>query len=355
MTSKPHPQPGLVVLFGSGETAPSSGKTHEFVAQTLPPSPRIAILETPAGFEPNSDRVAGKIGDYLTRRLQNYSPRVEVLPARKKGTPFSPDDEAIVRPILQADWLFLGPGSPTYAARQLHNSLAFHMLMARHRLGATLMLASSATLAFSAHTMPVYEIYKVGQDLHWQPGLDFFSAFGLSLVVIPHWNNNDGGEELDTSRCYLGRARFGQLRKMLPAGQTIVGLDEHTALVIDYAQEECQVMGAGRVVILHGDERYEYEEGQPFHPERLGKWRPPTAGAGIPPEIWQEALTAQKQLAQTAQKEATPPPEAEALAAKRQTAREQQDWATADRLRNEIAALGWQVQDTADGPQLVRE
>lgn len=45
-----------------------------------------------------------------------------------------------------------------------------------------------------------------------------------------------------------------------------------------------------------------YQEGQPFHPERLGKWRLPPAGADIPPAVWQEALTAQK--------ETTPPPEA---------------------------------------------
>ena len=50
--------PGPIALLGSGETLPSSGKTHEFVARRLPDKPRIVILETPAGFEPNSDFVA---------------------------------------------------------------------------------------------------------------------------------------------------------------------------------------------------------------------------------------------------------------------------------------------------------
>lgn len=325
------------------------------MGQSLPQTPRIAILETPAGFEPNSDRVAGKIGDYLARRLQNYAPQVNVLPARKKGTPFSPDDPAIVSPILQADWLFLGPGSPTYAARQLRDSLAYDMLVARHRLGAALMLASSATLAFSAFTMPVYEIYKVGQDLHWQDGLNFFGAFGLPLVVIPHWNNSDGGEELDTSRCYLGQVRFAQLQEMLPPGQTIVGLDEHTALVIDKAQAVCRVMGGGRVVVLRGGERAEYVEGETFHPEVLGEWRTPEPGAGIRPEVWRQALAVQETLARTAQRESEPPTGVQALAAQRQEARTQKDWAAADRLRAEIAALGWQVQDTAEGWRLVKD
>ena len=112
-------EPGLIVLLGSGETLPSSGKTHEFVAQRLPKSPRIVVLETPAGFEPNSDAVAGKIKDFLARRLQNYKPVIDVLPARRRGTPFSPDNPDIVAPILKADEILLGPGSPTYGARQL--------------------------------------------------------------------------------------------------------------------------------------------------------------------------------------------------------------------------------------------
>jgi cysteinyl-tRNA synthetase len=39
----------------------------------------------------------------------------------------------------------------------------------------------------------------------------------------------------------------------------------------------------------------------------------------------------------------------------RQAAREQEDWATADRLRDRIADLGWQVQDTPEGPALKKQ
>ena len=86
----------------------------------------------------------------------------------------------------------MGPGSPTYAVRQLADSLAWHRLIARHRVGATLALASAAVIAISALALPVYEIYKAGQDLHWQPGLDLFGAYGLKLVFVPHWNNAEG-------------------------------------------------------------------------------------------------------------------------------------------------------------------
>ena len=162
-------QPGLIVLFGSGETSASSGKTYEVVAQKTADRLVIAVLETPAGFEPNSPQVAGKVGEFIARRLQNYNPQIDIVPARKKGTAFSPDDPGILQSLVNANWLFLGPGSPTYAVRQLQDSLAWQMLLAQHRLGAALLLASAATIAVGASTLPVYEIYKVGQDLHWQP------------------------------------------------------------------------------------------------------------------------------------------------------------------------------------------
>ena len=99
--------PGVIILLGSGETLPSSGKAHEFVAQRLPADPQIAILETPAGFELNSGRVAGKIKDFLEVRLTNYNPQIFQVPARKKGTDFSPDDREIVSSLYQADEILL--------------------------------------------------------------------------------------------------------------------------------------------------------------------------------------------------------------------------------------------------------
>jgi len=49
-------------------------------------------------------------------------------------------------------------------------------------------------------------------------------------------------------------------------------------------------------------------------------------------------------------------PDAAALALleRREAARAARDFAVADRLRDELAAQGWQVRDSADGPQLVR-
>ncbi|MFM8321923.1 MAG: hypothetical protein ACKOC5_13500, partial [Chloroflexota bacterium] len=247
----PTGRPGPVILFGSGETSPSGRKVFDRVLKGLPAAPRLALLETPAGFELNSAQVIGRVAEFFQQRLQNYAPQVIRVPARRRGTPFSPDDPQVAAPLLEADLVFLGPGSPSYAVRQLRDSLAWQYVRARHRLGAPLALASAAVVAISAFALPVYEIYKVGEDPHWKPGLDFFGDYGLPLVFVPHWNNNDGGEELDTSRCFMGQERFSMLVDMLPPDITVVGIDEKTALLLDIPAGECHVMGLGGVTLIH--------------------------------------------------------------------------------------------------------
>jgi cysteinyl-tRNA synthetase len=48
-----------------------------------------------------------------------------------------------------------------------------------------------------------------------------------------------------------------------------------------------------------------------------------------------------------------PPEEARELAALRALARDRRDWAEADRLRDELRAMGWEVRDGPEGPELV--
>jgi cysteinyl-tRNA synthetase len=47
------------------------------------------------------------------------------------------------------------------------------------------------------------------------------------------------------------------------------------------------------------------------------------------------------------------PPEAEALLEERNSARAAKDWTRADEIRDELAALGFEIKDTAQGPQLI--
>jgi hypothetical protein len=343
--------PGLVALFGSGEIAPSGRKVHDWVMRQLSPPIRVAILETPAGFQPNSELVAGKMADFLSHRLQNYDPQVTVIPARKRGTPFSPDVPEIVAPLLQANYIFWGPGSPTYAVRELEGSLAWFLMVARHRLGAAMVLASAAAIASGSFTLPVYEIYKVGEDLHWLHGLDFFGAYGLTLAIVSHWDNTEGGAELDTRCGLMGRARFEQLAAMLPGEATVVGIDEHTALVMDLAGGECQVMGRGSVTVIRSARETQYRIGERFTVSELGPFQLPAPEAGIPADVWEQALAAESYAQEQPSNDA--PQEVLSLVEQREAARARHDWATSDALRDRVADLGWQIRDTAAGPEVL--
>jgi hypothetical protein len=344
---------GPIVLMGSGETAPSSGVVFEEVAKLYPAPLRIAILETPAGFELNSNRVAGRVGEFLQTRLQNYRPIIDIIPARKKGTDFSPDSENILEPLYKADMIFMGPGSPTYTARQLTGSLAYEIIKARQRTGAALVLASAATIAFGCQTMPVYEIYKAGMDLHWQVGLDFFKQYGLSLVIIPHWNNSEGGAELDTSRCFMGIDRFGTLCSLLTCNGTILGIDEHTSIWIDLNTNTAKAYGKGTVHIIQNDTENNFSTGEQIPVKYLGDfkeisdWR-----TGIREEIWQHLSS----IMDTAHAldEVTPPEPIIEWKALRDDARRSGNFPLADELRKKIEQNGWQIKDTATGSELIK-
>src|SRR5262245_28849527 len=65
MSPDPQINPGLIVLFGSGETSPSGGKIIQALAPRLASPLRARVLETPAGFELNSAQVAGRVADFM--------------------------------------------------------------------------------------------------------------------------------------------------------------------------------------------------------------------------------------------------------------------------------------------------
>ena len=77
-------------------------------------------------------------------------------------------------------------------------------------------MASAAALTLGVATIPVYEIYKVGEDPHWLEGLDLLGpATGLRAAVVPHYDNAEGGNH-DTRFCYMGERRLQALEAALP-------------------------------------------------------------------------------------------------------------------------------------------
>lgn len=344
--------PGTISFIGSGETSNTGGEVFEAVARGLSRAPRVGIMETPAGFEINSQWVAERVANYVRTRLGNYRARVELVRARKRGTPLSPDSPEVIAPLLESNLIFMGPGSPSYAVRQLRDSLAWQVIQARQRLGAGLVLASAAAIAVGALALPVYEIYKVGEEPHWKPGLDLLGPYGLKLVIVPHWNNRDGGEALDTSHCFMGAERFTGMVALLPPGLTLLGLDENCALSLDFEAGVARVWGLGEIHLVRDGQETACRAGCEFPLTDLGEYRPlASAQTGLPAEVWQMVAEA----AANQDRPALPvevPDEVNELVEQREAARRARDYPAADRLRRRITELGWQVADTPEGPRV---
>jgi hypothetical protein len=341
---------GRIAFLGSGETSLAGGRIFESLARLIPDPLNVAVMETTAGFELNSAIVASRVADFMTTRLQNYKPTIDLIPARKKGTEFSPDNLEILKPLLSANLIFMGPGSPSYAVRQLKDTLAWDIIRARHRLGATLIFASAATISVSAWVLPVYEIYKVGEDVYTKEGLNLFAGCGLDLSFVPHWNNAEGGIDLDTSRCFVGKERFDQWRKLIPADSVMVGLDEHTGIIMDCENKTCEVSGVSSISVIKRDSMEMYPAGTTFSLNELGQVTyPDPIEKGIRPDVWEMAVHAANSNDDDA-----PPDEARKLLEKRKEARARKDFAESDRLRDQVYTLGWIVQDSKEGQKLVK-
>lgn len=344
--SGPLPRPGGIVLIGSGEIAAVGHEAVRWLRSSGRDPRRVAVIETPAGFEPNSEEVAARWARSLRGQPELHGAEVALVPARGRGTPYSPDDPEIARPILGADLIALGAGSPTYAARQLRASVTWANARAAHLCGATLFLASAAAIAAGTYTLPVYEIYRVGADLHWTDGLRLFELYGLALAPVTHWDNAGRGAELDTSRCFMGAARFGDLLRLLPAGVTVVGVDEDTALAMDPATGEAHVLGHGGVTLMRDGREMTHESGARLALSDLGSFSMPDASRVVDEATGAAIAAARASVVQTSA-------EVDALVERRAQARARRDWPAADRLRDEIAACGWAVEDTPGGPRVL--
>lgn len=248
--------PRVLAIMGSGETAPTMVSVHRSLVGRLPKPVRAVLLDTPYGFQENANDLASRAVEYFKTSV-NVDIEVAGL-HRTRDTHVSADPVAVergMRHVADADYLFSGPGSPTYALRQWHDTPVARLVSEKLGTGGIVTFASAAALTLGRATVPVYEVYKVGADVARLDGLDVLSAIGVNAAVIPHWDNAEGGHH-DTRFCYLGERRLEIFESMLDDDTFVLGVDEHTALVIDIDAGVASVMGNGTVTVrTRGDSR----------------------------------------------------------------------------------------------------
>jgi len=255
-------KPRILTIMGSGETAPTMVSTHRNLVARLTKPVAATVIDTPYGFQANADELAERAVAYFDKSVTIDIQVAGLL--RLKGD--SVDRVAIergLRRVADADYVFAGPGSPTYALRQWKDTPLHDVLATKIREGGLVTFASAAALTLGAFTVPVYEIYKVGEEPRWEEGLDLLGEIGIHAAVIPHYDNAEGGNH-DTRFCYLGQGRLEYLESLLPHDHFVLGIDEHTALVIDIDNGTASVTGKGGVTVrLRGSERI-FRSGEEF-------------------------------------------------------------------------------------------
>jgi hypothetical protein len=245
--------------MGSGETSPTMSKVHrDLISRMGPPPVPAAMLDTPFGFQENADDITAKAVAYFRESVQR---EMGVASFRSAEASDGVDHELMLTRLREARYVFSGPGSPSYALRQWAGSQVPGVLAEKVRTGGSVTFASAAAVTLGAFALPVYEVYKVGQQPYWLDGLDLLAAAGLRAAVVPHFNNAEGGNH-DTRFCYMGERRLSYLEDLLPDDVFVLGVDEHTALILDLDAGTATVAGIGTVTVRHRSTAWTIKSGE---------------------------------------------------------------------------------------------
>jgi hypothetical protein len=266
----------ILAIMGSGETSPTMVKTHRQLIGRLS-QPNAVVLDTPYGFQENAPELALRAVEYF-----DVSVNTAISPlglTRMIGADALAVQQGLSA-LTDADYVFAGPGSPTYALRQWKNTQVSHILHEKLQRGGIVTFASAAALTLGTRTVPVYEIYKCGEEPYWLEGLNLLGEFGIHAVVIPHYNNAEGGHH-DTRFCYLGETRLNMLEQQLDDGEYVLGVDEHTGIVIDLNERTAEVVGNGVVTLRVKGNSTTFASGEVLSLEQLQN--PTVAPSSTPP------------------------------------------------------------------------
>ena len=247
----------VLAIIGSGETSPTMVTVHrELLSRLGLTSPQAMVLATPYAFQENAADVSARTQRYFAdsvglqaRVAAGTSPDADPAMAPPLIPPDEEDEARQAAGIRAADWVFAGPGSPSYALAHWQAGPVAAGLRDRVLAGDGLtVLASAAAATAGRFTLPVYEIYKAGGAPRWAAGLDLLGPLGLDVAVIPHYDNAEGGR-YDTRHCYLGERRLAAMERDLPADAAVLGVDEHTAVLIDLRTSGVEIRGRGGVTV----------------------------------------------------------------------------------------------------------
>jgi cyanophycinase len=231
--------PGPLALVGSGEYLPVQAEVEGLLLKGR--APRYVQLPTAAAQEgEKSLKYWLDLGAAQAGRLG-----VEQVPlvARNRDEANDPELAALVE---GAGLIYLSGGSPAYLAQTLRDTLVWEAILAAWRSGSALAGCSAGAMALTGWAPAMRALHREPD-----PGLGVVS----SLRVLPHFDKMLGWVPDLLTRALLHA----------PAGTTVVGIDEDTAMVdLTGTGHSWQVYGRQQVWMLADGPRRPVPPGATF-------------------------------------------------------------------------------------------
>jgi len=222
-----------IALVGSGEYLPVMTEIESTLIAGR--APRYVQLATAAA--PEGEKSLGRWHQLGKRQADRLGVEQVVVDVRTRADAENP---ALAAAIEGAGLIYLSGGNPAYLAETLRNTAVWRAIVAAHAVGAAVAGCSAGAMALS----------------DWAPhvrDLNSEHPTGLGLVshvrVIPHF---------DTMPSRIPDVLRNALLR-LPAGTTLLGIDEDTALV--GGPHEWEVKGQQSVWVLGEGTRKEIPAG----------------------------------------------------------------------------------------------
>ncbi len=276
--------PRVLAIMGSGEIAPTMAKVHRALFERFGDraATTAALIDTPYGFQENADELTARIVDFFRLSVG----RAMTVATYRSAAADAVESATAVARIGEAGYVLAGPGSPSYALAQWAGGPVPGAIGHKLADGGIVTMASAAALTLGVATIPVYEIYKVGADPTWLDGLDLLGqATGLRSAVVPHYDNAEGGTH-DTRFCYMGERRLRVLERSLPSDVFVLGVDSHTALVLDLEARTADVFGLGGVTIRVDGRSRTFPNGSETTIDALAETADDLRTSGHPATAW---------------------------------------------------------------------
>ncbi len=220
---------GMVVLSGGNEFEPESRALNVALLRAAKAKkPHVVIV--PVASTDNPRKAArGGIGTFSALGARVEAPMI--------ADAATANDVAMSAPMETADVIYLTDGNPMDAVSALAGTQAFAKLKHYWEAGTLLAASGGAGMALCA------TYWDSGE---WENGLGLLKW----IAVLPH------------HQFVVGRFSPARLQEKLPAGLTLIGLDDSTGVII--RGQQATVYGPVTVTVYRAEDTQDYVEGDMF-------------------------------------------------------------------------------------------